>query len=899
MSAARLRARWAALTGTGGAASIALALLVLGCVFVSVASPRVSLEYRTRALRSALAGTTALDRSVLANIGYTDFTVPFKGQIPASALVNARGQLRANLARIGLPLQPASADWSSLTTGYGVVSGAARSAFNGSTPPELEVSYRDVLSSNARLVAGGYPGPAAGKRLNIAVTAATARRFGLHVGSRLTTANRTRLTVTGIIRPVDPGSAFWTADPNAAAPGGPIFRGPQYWSGAAFVSATELGQLQSDFNLYNGQLVWDFPLALGGVNANQADALAGQLNRAAFRAGGLRTPGGVVNVAVGSGLSNQLYAFITTDAALAVLLSLLFVSLTVLGLIVVLLGARMVAENRRAEFGLMRARGAARPQLALLALAGGAAAAVPAALVGIAAAVAVTPGVAEPLAWWLAAATILAALAGPPLIAVRWADTGEAAGARTLDLQPGLPAGARRWVVEGALVLLAAGGLIELRQQGLPSSGGVNFYISAAPVLVAIPAAVLVIRLSPLVLRGLLRIAAARPGVTAFVGFARAARASLAAMLPAFALVLALTVVAFGFMVRTAVLRGQTGASWQTTGADAVISLSPAAPLTPARQHAIAAVPGVRRTAAALVTAGTPGSRAPLTVVLVSPAGYAALVAGTPFPRVPAALLAEPAGGAAPGTPAPALASPAAAAELAHHPVALSTDLGTLRVRVAGLLASTPAAPGTGSFVVVPFWAASHLSAQKSPTELLVTGPRLDDQALTATAARVVPGATITFRTRVLASLAGAALPHGAYVAFALGSGVAAGFCIIVLMLSLVLAARSRALTLARLSTMGLGTGQGRLLVIAEALPPVLAAAVAGAACALALVPLLGPVLDLSVFTGSAAAVPVRADLVALAIPAAGLIILAVATLSAQAVAASRRGAASALRISG
>ena len=81
-------------------------------------------------------------------------------------------------------------------------------------------------------------------------------------------------------------------------------------------------------------------------------------------------------------------------------------------------------------------------------------------------------------------------------------------------------------------------------------------------------------------------------------------------------------------------------------------------------------------------------------------------------------------------------------------------------------------------------------------------------------------------------------------------------------MLSLVLAARSRALTLARLSTMGLGTGQGRLLVIAEALPPVLAAAVAGAACALALVPLLGPVLDLSVFTGSAAAVPVRADLV-------------------------------------
>ncbi len=121
----------------------------------------------------------------------------------------------------------------------------------------------------------------------------------------------------------------------------------------------------------------------------------------------------------------------------------------------------------------------------------------------------------------------------------------------------------------------------------------------------------------------------------------------------------------------------------------------------------------------------------------------------------------------------------------------------------------------------------------------------------------------------------------------------------LVLLLTLVLAARSRALTLARLSTMGLGAGQGRRLVIAEALPPVLAAAAAGAACAVALVPLLAPVLDLSVFTGSGAPVPVRADLAALAIPVAGLVVLAVATLSAQALLAGRRGAASALRISG
>jgi putative ABC transport system permease protein len=637
MSAAKLRARWTALTGTGGAASLALALLVLGCVFVAVAGPRESLGFRTHALQSSLATAPPLVKSVVVSSGFTAFTVPFQGPITAGTLSGARRQLRSHLASIGLPLAPAAADWSSLTSAFADVSGAARGAFNGLFPPELEVIYRDALSGNARLAAGKFPRAGAGRRLNIAVSVATARRFGLHVGSRLISAavaRKVSLTVTGIIRPVHPGSAFWTADPVAATPAPPVPRGPQYWSGAAFADAAEVGPMQSDFDLFDGQLQWDFPLALGGINADQAGPLQSDLTRAGLRAGALSTPYGPVNVHVGSGLSNQLFTFVSTDAALAELLSLLFVSLTVIGLVVVLLGARMLAEYRRAEFGLMRARGAARRQLALLALTGGAVAALPAALAGTAIAVAATPRDPEPLAWWLAATTILVALAGPPLIALRWADTGEAAGARTLDQEPGRAARARRWVAEGAAVLLAGGGLVELRQQGLPQGGGTNFYISAAPVLVAVPAAVLVIRLSPFALRGLLRLAAARPGVTAFVGFARAARAALAATLPAFALVLALTVVAFGFMVRTAVLRGEIGASWRAVGADAVVSLVSAPdPITPAEQRAIAAVPGVSRAVPALVTTASLNGGPTISVISVSPVSYAAWWPARPIRR--------------------------------------------------------------------------------------------------------------------------------------------------------------------------------------------------------------------------------------------------------------------------
>jgi putative ABC transport system permease protein len=902
----RLRAHWAALTGTGGAASVALALLVLGCVFVAMAGPRESLGLRTRALQSSLARASPLVRSVTAASNYTDFTAAFHGPVSAGTLASARDQLRGSLASTGLPLAAASADWSGMTTAYGIVGGAARSAVNGTTPPELEVIYRDALAANARLVAGRYPRAAPGRELPIAVSTATAERFGLRPGSRLTTPGTITLTVTGILRPVRPGSAFWNADPVAATPQPPVPRGNPFWAGAAFVSAAEVAALQQDLDMFNGQLEWDFPVATGGVNADQAGLLASELNRASLRSGLLRLRSGTVNVTVTAGLGELLTAFTSTDAALATLLSLLFVSLTVIGIVVLLLGARMLAEHRREEFGLMRARGATRPQLALVALAGGAMAVLPGALAGLAAAVAVTPGDADPLAWWLAGVTVAVALAGPPLIASGRPGSGGAAGAdggaRTLDPAPDRPVAARRWIAQGSAVVLAVGGIIVLRQQGLPSGGGLNPYISAAPVLVAVPAAVVVVWLSPLALRGLLRLAAARPGVIAFVGFARAARASLAAALPAFALVLALTVVAFGFMVRAAVLRGEVAASWQATGADAVISLaSMPDPITSAQQRAITAAAGGARTTAVMVTTAAPAGGPPIDVVAVSPASYAALVAGTPYPRFRPGLLAEPAGAAGSGAagsraPVPVLASPAVAAGLGRGTASLATALGTLRVRVAGRLSGTPAVPG-GGFILFPAWAIGRLHAAAPPTALLIVGPRLNAAALAAAVARIIPQAGVTLRSSALAALTGAALPRGAYLAFAQGSVAAGGFCVLVLLLTLVLAARSRALTLARLSTMGLGAGQGRWLLIAEALPPVLAAAAAGAACALALV--LGPVLDLSVFTGSAAAVPVRADLAALAIPAAGLIILGAATLSAQAFLAARRGAASALRISG
>ena len=74
--------------------------------------------------------------------------------------------------------------------------------------------------------------------------------------------------------------------------------------------------------------------------------------------------------------------------------------------------------------------------------------------------------------------------------------------------------------------------------------------------------------------------------------------------------------------------------------------------------------------------------------------------------------------------------------------------------------------------------------------------------------------------------------------------------------LELTLGAAEREATLARLATMGLGERQRARVVAVEVLPAVIAAALAAWACALVLPRVVGPAIDLSVFTSSPVSVP-------------------------------------------
>lgn len=112
----------------------------------------------------------------------------------------------------------------------------------------------------------------------------------------------------------------------------------------------------------------------------------------------------------------------------------------------------------------------------------------------------------------------------------------------------------------------------------------------------------------------------------------------------------------------------------------------------------------------------------------------------------------------------------------------------------------------------------------------------------------------------------------------------------------LALGTTDRELILARLATMGLPGRQRIGLTLLEIGPALLAVAAAATGCALALPRLLGPALDLSVFTGPGVPVQVLPDFASFVLPLAGLALLAVVALAIETRAQQRRGIAAQLR---
>jgi putative ABC transport system permease protein len=921
------------LTGMGSVATLALAVLVFGCVLVAAAGPRVALYTRTRALQHALARSPALSRSITVSTTWSqmiDSLAHHKGSFTEALLRNVTSQFNKDFGGGVLHLDPVAADWLGMTTTEEGVDSSL--AGTGGHAVEMELSYRLPLIDHVRVLAGSLstPAPAASRRtvgffstINVAVTRPTADKFGLRVGSAVQTAGAAisqsgtasliTLRVAAIVASSQPASAFWQADPSLEAPelNVPV-TSPSYWTAGAFALPDESAAVQHDYGLRFLSVQWVLPINIGAVQGDRAQPLEAALKTVVSETPRLLGPlGNVANVVtVSSGLQQALDSFVYNAAAVDALLWLLYVSLAVIAAIVLLLAARMIALRRAAELAMRRARGATLLQIGLSAGRGAAIGCIPAAVVAGALAVLLVPGQAPPGGWWPALAVLVVAV-GSPAVLGAWqqrtsrTNRGRAAGGytrpgQTGPSQPRLGYGALgynkrsrhrfrggvRPVVEVTAALAALAGIIVFRQQGTQPGAAVNLYISAVPVLVAIPAVIIVLRIYPLILRGLLRGAARGRGATGFLGMAQAARAALTPSLPAYALVLAITVAAFAGMVRDAVTRGEINASWQAAGADVTVSnLDSGGTIPVAAQHAFAAVPGVEHAAVVSEWTLTPPRGAAVTAIAVDPASYSALVASSEtWPAVDPSLL----------TADRVLASPQAMEAFGgHKTVTLNFGVPPIRVRVAGTLSGTPALPAGGAFVVMPESLLAHL-AYVMPNLILLNGSRIDIARLTQLVNKMVPAATTTIRSELLGQLAGAPVQRSAFPLFALALAVAASLGLAVMLLQLALGAADREATLARLATMGFGGGRRAWLVMLEVLPTVIAAAVAAIASALILPRIVAPAINLSVFTGSGARVPLVPDVSSIALPITGLIVVAAVTLTIEILA--RRSVVSTLR---
>ena len=893
----RLRAAWMTLTGTGAAASVAFGLLVFASVLASLAIPRESAGLRNEALQRVIATSQPGDRTVT---GTTPETTISDGYlpVPASEIAVVGAAFQARLAAAGVPVASEPPAWEGLTTGFVPVSGAAAQAA-GYRQPQVEIAYRSALDRYSQLVAGQLPagGTVAGHTttLQVAVTTTAAARFGLRVGSRLT-AGPVQLVVTGIIRPLNTATPFWTQDPVVARPA-PLAGEPgqlPYWIGAVFIGPGGLPLVEDTLDPGQMRVTWEYAATLGGLTANQAngvEAKAASLvaNGATVNAPGLVSP---ATVTVYSQIPSILSPFVTGENAAAPVLELLYVGLAVLGAVVVLLGAQLVAQRRAAEFTLMRARGAALWQLAWLVLRVNVIIAAVAGAAAAALAIGLTSGLDAPVGWWLAGFTIAVTLVGPVLISV----VPRRVAARATE-RPGRPVGrrhraARRIVIEVALVALSVGGLVVLRNEG-PPSGSNGLYASAAPVLIAIPVAVIVLRCYPPLARQLARLAGLSRGVVGFVGLARATRTPPGTIVPSFALVLVLAMVAFPDMITTSVNNSQVAASWQQVGADAIIQAPSGETISPALQRQISAVPGVSSTAPGVVESASLPTGFEVSVLFVDPPAYAAVVDETPGPPFPLAALS---GSGQASATYPAVATGAAAQLPSAGPTTINIGTGTLTIQVTGRVGSVPGATGlAGGALVVPLQALGPNPPE--PDLLLVAGPGLDAARLTAVVRSALPGAVVTARSTALAALTTAPVLQAAQTALSQGLAAAAGFGVLVLLLSLLLNARSRELTLASLATMGLRRWQAQLLLATETLPPVVAAAVGGVACAWLLAPLVGPTLNLAAYSGTGSAIVVTPAPFPLLASAAALVIVALLVMAAQAAITYYRGSARALRI--
>lgn len=750
------------------------------------------------------------------------------------------------------------------------------------------IAFDPAYEDEIRIVEGRMPEPAVshlpesptgiggfliGNRIEVVLSPESAAELEWDVGEVRTVGDTRRflieLELVGIFDAIDPQSGYWDHVTSVLEPF--VFDDgdqPRRVTATAYAhpaSLVTIGTLRDE----RSTLVW-YPVDTDRIDGDNAESTVAALNKLAavsHTIGTMADGAGLLSLGFDADITATIESALAQQRSTAGVIAMLVAGPVGVAAAVLLLGCRLILEGRRPSLRLLSARGASLGQLRGLLATEGAIVGVIPALVGIAVATVVASigfgaapnaaGVATALLTGLAPIAILFVLA--PSVAERQSRT---------DL--GRRGSRLRLITEGVVAGLAAIALALLFLRGY--SGGVDLLLAATPLLLALVACLLTIRVYPLPLAAAHARASRGPDLDAFVGSARALREPTLGITPVLALVVGVSVAMSSGVLLSTLQTGVTEASRAQVGADLRVD---GGLFTREQLDRVNEVDGVELatgiSGAEPATLDIGGVREGTSVFLVDAADLRAAQGDGPG-MLPSGVSLEP---VADG-PMPLVAS-GAAADLIGDGDELRLD--GVDAELVGVTRGPVPIGGRENWVAIDSsYAEAVLGRDQSDRTILVS---VDDETSTdavVQGVREVLGPTVRIEdaAQVAADIESGPAVQGVRWALLLATGVAALLSALAIVMTLTLAAGPRARVLALLRTLGAPRRSSSSLALWEIGPPATAAVIAGTVFG-AVVPLVVmAAVDLRPFTGSSVAPAYVIDPAILLLTLGGFVALAV-----------------------
>ncbi len=670
--------------------------------------------------------------------------------------------------------------------------------------------------------------------------------------------------VVGLFDVADPTDPRWFGDATLDSPGVQQLSQELFaYHAIGLLSPDVYPQLVGDFTESRLRYRWRFPLDLDTVASVGTDRLSVDLAKLRVAhpfsgSGVLDTPG------LSTGLSPLLELYRSQRTIAATALALASVGAIVASTGALALVAAALARRRGTTVRLARARGADLRRLLRIALVEAVALVVPAVALGAVLAIVLVAGVPEgaPGAIVVGIVAILLLLASGLGAARASLASGRQRTERSIDARN------RRRVLDAAVVIVAVASAVALRSGGpTDPTAPPDPYRAAAPAMLAVAGAVLMLRVFDAVVAGLARIARRGRGFVALHAIRDLARGPRTHELPLLVLLVAVAAGVLASSVATTIGRTQDLAAAAEVGADYRIEATHPGTLPPNLDFTALAAIGptavASRDAGTLLGIGYTGQS--VDVIGLDAPGYAAVTAGTPIAAAyPAGFRpATPADGS-PDRPVPMVLAASVASDTGLQVgsvVRLSMGTDTASVVVVGVGDLVPAAElGRGLVAPLDALRVAFPGRTFGPTQAFVRGGPEARAAIETVLQPYRAGLALVTRSDVAATLRAAPLVDTMTTAFLIAEVVAALYAALVVGAAVAQALATRSTEMSLLRAIGLPGRRAVGIVVLEIGSTVVVAIVGGLGLGLATATFVVPDLGIERFVGVAVAAPTTVD---------------------------------------